>query len=140
MAKARRLRFVTRGEEKIERLPWGRHDWLSRPDIVRARGLLLVRVHMPRGKAHGFHRQPAMEEIIYVLAGRAEVWVDREKKLLRSGEIAYIPRGTVHAIFNAGRGVLRFLSVFAPARARAPALVDVSAEEPWASLRGRPAR
>ena len=76
------LRFVTDAEMKVDQLPWGPHDWLCRPDIVDAEKLLLVRVHMPPGQAHQFHRHPEMEEIIYVLEGTAEQWVDRDKRLL----------------------------------------------------------
>jgi quercetin dioxygenase-like cupin family protein len=134
MAKAAR-RFVTRKEMKVERLPWGPHDWLSRADIVGAEQLLLVRVHMPKGKALPFHRHPSMEEIVYILEGRAEQWVGREKRMLGPGDIAHIPIDVVHSTYNAGRGVLRFLSILSPARFRGPAQVDVSEQEPWVSIR-----
>ena len=63
--KSKPRRFVTKREMKVERLPWGPHDWLCRPDIIaEAEQLLLVRVNMPRGKAHEFHVHPTMEEII----------------------------------------------------------------------------
>lgn len=133
MAKAKR--FVTRAEMKVERLPWGPHDWLSRPDIVDAEQLLLVRVHMGKGKGHAFHRHPSMEEIIYVLAGKAEQWVGKEMRLLGPGDVAHIPRDEVHGTYNAGSGVLRLLSVLGPARCKGPALVDMSQQEPWSSIR-----
>jgi quercetin dioxygenase-like cupin family protein len=135
MAKEKQRRFVTRKEMKVERLPWGPHDWLSRPDIVPAEQLLLVRVHMPRGKAHKFHVHPTMEEIIYVLEGKAEQWVDREMRILRAGETAHIPMNVVHGTYNAGGGVLRFLAILGPAKFKGPALIDKSADEPWRSLR-----
>ena len=113
MAKERR--FVTRREMKVERLPWGPHDWLSRPDIVDAEQLLLVRVHMPKGKLQDFHRHPSMEEIIYVLEGKAEQWVGEEMKMLGPGEMAHVPMDVTHATCNAGPGALRFLSVLGPA-------------------------
>jgi quercetin dioxygenase-like cupin family protein len=129
------LRFVTAGEMKVEQLPWGPHDWLCRPDIVEAEQLLLVRVHMPPGQAHQFHRHPEMEEIIYVLEGTAEQWVDREKKLLGPGEMAHIPRDVVHGTYHAGSGTLRFLAILSPARIQGPTLIDMSQEEPWNSMR-----
>lgn len=128
-------RFVTAAEMQIEHLPWGPHDWLCRPGLVAAEQLLLVRVHMPPGQAHPFHRHPEMEEIIYVLEGAAEQWVDRERRLLGPGEIAHIPKDVVHGTYNAGRGTLRFLAILSPARISGPPLVDMSQEEPWRSLR-----
>lgn len=129
-------RFVTAGNLVVEELPWGPHDWLCRPDIVAAEKLMLVRVHMPPGKGHAFHVHPAMEEIIYILEGRAEQWVDREKRILGPGETAHIPQGVVHGTYNSGAETLRFLAILSPAKFEGPALVDVSHDEPWKSLRG----
>jgi quercetin dioxygenase-like cupin family protein len=128
-------RFVTRGEMVVETLPWGPHEWLCRTDIVEAKDLQLVRVRMPPGTGHDFHRHPEMEEIIYVVSGEAEQWVDRERKLLGPGDIAHIPRDMVHGTFNAGRETLVFLAILSPARIRGPALIDMSGDEPWKSLR-----
>ena len=132
---SRTTQFVTSENMVVEELPWGPHDWLCRPDIVAAEKLMLVRVHMPPGQGHAFHRHPAMEEIIYVLEGQAEQWVDREKRLLGPGETAHIPLNVVHGTYNAGSGTLRFLAILSPAKFEGPALVDVSQEEPWSSLR-----
>jgi quercetin dioxygenase-like cupin family protein len=129
------LRFVTSDEMEVEELPWGPHEWLSRPGLTEAEELLLVRVRMPPGKGHAFHRHPAMEEIIYVVSGTAEQWVDRERRRLGPGDIAHIPRDVVHGTYNDGDETLVFLAILAPARFDGPALIDVSGEEPWASLR-----
>lgn len=129
------LRFVTNQEVQVEQLPWGPHDWLCRPGLVEAEQLLLVRVHMPPGKAHAFHRHPEMEEIIYILEGMAEQWVDQEKRILGPGEIAHIPKNVVHGTYNVGNQTLRFLAILSPAKIQGPPLIDMSQEEPWKSLR-----
>jgi hypothetical protein len=41
----------------------------------------------------------------------------------------------VHATYNAGEDMLVFLAILSPATFDGPAIVDMSAEEPWASLR-----
>ena len=129
------LRFVTASELQVESSPWGPHEWLCRPGLTAAEELLLVRVHMPAGRAHQFHRHPAMEEIIYVVSGTAEQWVDRERRTLRAGDVAHIPRNLVHGTYNAGVDALVFLAILSPAKFEGPALVDVHTEEPWRSLR-----
>jgi quercetin dioxygenase-like cupin family protein len=129
------LRFVTREDVQIEDAPWGPHHWLCRPGLTDAKNLLLVRVHMPAGKAHRFHRHPAMEEIIYVVSGVAEQWVGDEFRILEAGEIAHIPKDVVHATHNAGDEVLVFLAILSPAEFEGPALIDVSGDEPWRSLK-----
>ncbi len=128
-------RFVTKTELETEQAPWGPHEWLSRPGLTNAEELLLVRVLMPPGKAHQFHRHPTMEEILYVISGTAEQWVDRESRILRAGEIAHIPRDVVHGTYNAGDDTLVFLAMLSPAIFEGPALVDVHTEEPWRSLK-----
>lgn len=128
-------RFVTAREMQVEGSPWGPHEWLCRPGLTDAEGLLLVRVRMPAGRAHQFHRHPAMEEIIYVVSGTAEQWVGREKRTLRAGETAHIPPDVVHGTYNTGDDTLVFLAILSPARVEGPALVDVHTEEPWRSLK-----
>ena len=127
--------FITITELQVEPSPWGPHEWLSRPGLTAAEQLLMVRVLMPPGRAHQFHRHPAMEEIIYVVSGSAEQWVGREKRLLGPGDIAHIPADVVHGTYNAGNETLVFLAILAPAKFEGPALIDVHLEEPWRSLR-----
>lgn len=129
------LRFVTPSEMEVVESPWGPHEWLSRPGLTEAEGLLLVRVRMPPRRAHQFHKHPEMEEIIYVLSGTAEQWVDRTQKVLRPGDSAHIPPNVVHGTYNAGDTELVFLAILSPAKSVGPALVDVHMEEPWRSLK-----
>jgi quercetin dioxygenase-like cupin family protein len=133
---APRSHFVTRQRTPIDSLPWGPHHWLCRPDLVDNERLAMVRVHMPPGTGHTFHRHPTMEEIIYVVEGQAEQWVEREKCVLQPGEIAHIPENMVHATFNPFDTTLVFLAILSPGKLDGPPPVDVSQEEPWRSLRG----
>lgn len=126
--------FVTKDRVIIEELPWGPHHWLCRPGMVDNERLALVRVHMPPGTGHAFHCHPGMEEIIYVVEGRAEQWVDRQKCVLQTGEIAHIPTGMVHATYNPFDTTMVFLAILSPGKLQGGA-VDVSQQEPWRSLR-----
>lgn len=134
-AQGKPLRFVTRSKAQIELAPWGRHWWLSRPGMTETDQLTLVRVTMRPGTGHRFHYHPRREEIIYVVEGVAEQWVDREQQRLRAGECAFIPMGMVHAIFNASTQPMTFLAILSPAEAKGPFLVDCYDDEPWRSLR-----
>ncbi len=127
--------FVTRTELQVEPSPWGPHEWMCRPGLTEARNLLMVRVLMPPGTAHQFHRHPTMEEVIYVISGLAEQWVDRAHQRLGPGDMAHIPMDVVHGTYNAGPDPLVFLAILSPATFEGPALVDVHLEEPWCSLR-----
>lgn len=128
------LRFVTADRARVEFAPWGKHWWLSQPELTGTNQLILVRVRMRPGAGHQFHYHPGMEEIIYIERGVAEQWVDREKRTLRAGEMAFIPRNVVHAIHNRTKRPMTFLAVLSPARVKGPFLVDVYREAPWRSL------
>jgi quercetin dioxygenase-like cupin family protein len=129
------LRFVTGKKAQIELAPWGKHWWLSKPGLTDSQQLTLVRVTMRPGTGHRFHYHPAREEIIYIVDGVAEQWVDREKQMLRTGECAFIPQSVVHAIYNSSRKPMTFLAILSPAEAEGPFLIDCFDEEPWRNLR-----
>ena len=74
---------------------------------------------LPPGEGHKFHRHPEMEEIIYVVDGRAEQWVEQDKQMLTAGQIAHIPTNLVHATFNAGEESLVLGTDMTEARIRA---------------------
>ena len=132
---AKPLRFVTKSTAQTELAPWGKHWWLSRPGMTDTKQLTLVRVTMRPGTGHQFHYHPAREEIIYVVEGAAEQWVDREKRTLRAGECAFIRAKVVHAIHNVSKAPMTFLAILSPAVAKGPFLVDCYDDEPWCSLR-----
>ncbi len=138
-------RFVQIADALRETNPWTNNEWLCRPELVAAEKLLLVRANMDPGRCHPFHFHPYREEIIYVIHGRAEQWVGEECRILSAGEMAHIPAGTIHGTYNPHAEPLVFLAILSPAKLppeEAAALdpTDVSAQEPWASIReGRPA-
>lgn len=114
--------------------PWCRLEWLSRPGLTHARELMMVRAIMPPGEGHKFHFHPGREEIIHVISGEAEQWIDREARRLGPGEIAHIPAGVIHATFNPGNEDLVFLAILSPVEADGEFTVDVFEQAPWAAL------
>jgi quercetin dioxygenase-like cupin family protein len=128
-------RFVTAAEKQDVLSPWTLEEWLCRSDIVPNQELLMVRANMEPGRSHPFHTHPTREEIIYILSGRAEQWIGREHRILGPGEMVLVPKGEVHGTYNPFRERLVFLAILAPANAPDPAIVDVSTQRPWATMR-----
>lgn len=128
-------RFVTAAEAVQFVSPWTLEEWMCRADVVKNDHLLLVRANMDPFRSHPFHKHPTREEIIFIISGRAEQWVGREHKILNPGEMAFIPMGEIHGTYNPFPEKLVFLAILSPANAPEPGIVDVSTEEPWASLR-----
>lgn len=131
------LNFVCTGDAKVEVLPWGPHEWLSRADLTGAKQIQVVRVTMPPGQAHKFHRHPCMEEVLYYISGRAEQWVGTDCQIMKAGDVAFVPVNEVHGTYNTSDEPVVFLAILSPAVIEGPALVDVSGEAPWSTIRSK---
>jgi quercetin dioxygenase-like cupin family protein len=91
------LQSASAQSPQVMRTDLQRHD-LSVP----GREVVQVRVDFAPGAAFGKHRHPG-EEIVYVIEGELEYEVEgRPPVTLKTGEVLFIPAGTVHAARNAG--------------------------------------
>lgn len=127
--------FFTEKSTKVEELERGVHHWFSRPDITDSDNLIVVRVDVEPGGGHPFHIHPDMDEVIYVLSGQAEQWLEKEARTLKAGEAVYIPKKMAHATFNESNDPLSFLAILSPAADLEGSMVYVNKEEPWKSLK-----
>ena len=131
-------KFISSTEVKREELPWGSLAWFSSPAASNATDLVVLEVTLTPGGGHAFHKHPNQEEVLYVMEGEIEQWVDREKRALRPGDSAFIGADVVHASFNVSDRNAKLLAILGPCiGAEGYELVDVAAQEPWASLGGR---
>ncbi len=130
-------KFVVRSEVEPEVLDWGQLRWLSNPPSTGAKDLTVINVTLAPGKGHDFHKHPDQEEVIYVVAGEVEQWVDRDKRVLGPGDSAFLPAGTVHASFNVGGSDANIVAILGPCVGeKGYEVVDVAGEAPWSGLRG----
>jgi len=119
-----------------DHLDWGLMGWLSRPATTGSKNLVVIEVTLEPGCAHNFHKHPDQEEVIYVVSGAVEQWVDRKSTALRSGEGVFIPTGVVHASFNTGGEAAKLIAILGPSVSEGGyELIDMSGREPWASMR-----
>ena len=129
--------FAIAADVEPEVLDWGRLKWMSHPPSTGARQLTVIDVSLAPGKGHDFHKHPDQEEVLYIVAGSVEQWVDQEKRILGPGDSAFVPADMVHASFNAGDGDARILAILGPwVGENGYELVDVASEAPWRDLRG----
>ena len=128
--------FTSSGEARSEAVPWGSLAWFSSPATTGTENLVVVEVKFDPRSGHNFHKHPSQEEVIYVIDGEIEQWVDQEKRRLGAGDSAFIAKDVVHASFNSSDRSARILAILGPSvGADGYELVDVAEEEPWASLR-----
>jgi len=127
--------FRPAGEVERRQEEWGVFAPLVTP-VQGLAGIVAIEAAFLPGRCHDFHRHPGQEEVIYVLEGTVEQWVERERRTLSAGDSAAIPASAVHATFNDGGVPARILAVLSPAvGGDGYAVEDVSGDEPWRSLR-----
>jgi quercetin dioxygenase-like cupin family protein len=96
----------------------------------------VIDVTLKPGKGHNVHKHPDQEEVIVVVSGTVEQWLEREKRLLGPGDSVFIPADRVHASFNAGEGEAKLLAILGPCVADIGYVsVEMGHEAPWNTLR-----
>lgn len=128
--------FMLKDEIEHEHLEWGVRGWHSLPRFTGAKDLAMCEVELMPGFGHGFHVHDNQEEVCYVLEGEIEQWLGAEKRILKAGDSAFIGRGVVHASYNVSDKPVKTLAILGPCFGDdGYDLVELSDEEPWASLR-----
>ena len=129
-------KFISSTEVKREQLGWGSMAWFSSPAASNSKDLVVLEVTLSPAGGHNFHKHPNQEEVIYVIEGEIEQWVDQEKRILRPGDSAFIGADVVHASFNLGGQNAKLLAILGPCIGpEGYELIDVANGKPWASLR-----
>mgnify|MGYP001161402645 CR=1 FL=1 len=128
--------FVFNTEMVRDQFDWGEIAWASRPQNTDSAQLAVLDVTITHGMGHDFHRHPDQEEMIYVLEGEIEQWIEKEKRILKPGDAVFIKKGIVHASFQRGANPAHLLAILGPAVGDGGyAMEDVSTEAPWNALR-----
>jgi quercetin dioxygenase-like cupin family protein len=129
-------KFVLGADAERETLAWGTLGWMTRPATAGAANLVVIEVNLLPGHGHNFHRHPDQEEVIYVLEGEVEQWLERERRNLRAGDAVFIGAGVVHASFNVTAAPARLLAILGPAVGEGGYVsVEVGDQAPWNELR-----
>ena len=129
-------KFVPSGEVEREELEWGTLGWLSRPPSTGAQQLTVIDVDLLPGKGHDFHKHPDQEEVIFVVNGEIEQWLETRKQTLKPGDSVFIPKDMVHASFNISEGPAKLLAILGPCVGEGGyEMVEVADQAPWRRLR-----
>lgn len=130
-------KYFKKSDTPVEELERGVHRWFSRQDITGSEDLIVTQVDVEPGEVHPFHFHPTMDEVIYIVSEKAEQLIEKESRILTSGEAVYIPKKMIYATFNSGDTTLKFLAILSPAADLEGSMVYVHEESPWNSLRNQ---
>ena len=68
----------------------------------------------PPGPGPALHEHPTTDEAFYVAEGEATFQLEDEQLVVPAGGFVFVPRGTIHTVWNAGPADLRGLLVISP--------------------------
>jgi len=129
-------KFITAAEMERDHPDWGVMGWASRPSTTGAQQLVVIEVTLEPGYGHNFHKHPQQEEVIYVIQGAVEQWVEQESRILHAGDAVFINADVVHASFNTSSSTAKLIAILGPSVGEEGyQLEEVYSEEPWRSLR-----
>lgn len=129
-------RFVMKDEVEIAEFDWGSAGFRVAPPSTGCDTFVVMDVDLAPGGGHPFHRHPDQDELIIVKSGEVTQFLEGESRILRVGDSVYIDKDVVHASYNDSDALASLQVILAPpAGDGGYETVDVSAEDPWASLR-----
>ena len=129
-------KFVTAAVVEREQLDWGELGWICRPSITGASDITVIEVTLNPDGGHDFHKHPDQEEVITVISGQIEQWLEKEMLILGPGDSIFIDADIVHASFNAGDVAAKLMVTLGPCVGEAGyEVVEMADQSPWNSLR-----
>lgn len=100
-------------------------DWvtlklLASPKSKSSEKMSAVSLFFMPGQGHARHNHPESEQLIFMIAGKAEMMIEYvegkpKKRQIGPGELVVIPKGAYHSTFNIGWEPVRILAVYSPA-------------------------
>lgn len=96
-------------------LPGRSLQWLVTPETLGAEKISMAVMDCPAGSTvRPLHSHRDIEEILFILEGQGEAWVDGEVAQFKQGDAVLFPINSKHMVRNTGSTPLRTCSIFSP--------------------------
>ena len=93
------------------------------PETVSARQLEVLVGQIEPGKGALPHAHPGIEQVCYMLQGRAIAEVGGQRRELQPGDCCFFPADTMHTFTVVGEEVVRVLVIYSPPYEESPSRV-----------------
>lgn len=114
-----------------QQMPGRTLQWLATAETIGAQKLSMCRMECPAGfTARPVHAHRDTEELVYILEGEGETWVEGEVATFRAGDVVLFPANARHVVRNTGPGKLVAACFFAPAT-RPESYILCDDVDPW---------
>ncbi len=109
------MKLIHESAVEEKRVPGRFIRWIADAGSLQPRYLssCVIRV-LPGEAVRPAHSHPEGEELIYVISGNGEAWVDGEIQAIRPGTAVLFEQGSVHMLRNVGGTEMKVLCFFSP--------------------------
>ena len=112
--KANSLGVLVQNFDKVEKqeFSWGWIRWLMNSKLDHDAEMTFGVVQINAAQANPPHVHPNCEEQLYVLSGSCEHWIDKQKVVLKAGDVIRIPRGVPHKARTFDKEAMKAIIVY----------------------------
>lgn len=109
------VRVVSLDDTPVQQLPGRTLQWLVTPETLGAEKISIAIMNCPPGAVvRPLHAHRDIEEILLVLQGQGEAWVDGRVAPFRKGDAVLLPANSKHMVRNTGEEPVITASIFSP--------------------------
>jgi mannose-6-phosphate isomerase-like protein (cupin superfamily) len=109
------IHIASLSDVPAQKLPGRELQWLVTPETIGAEKISMAIMDCPPGSTvRPLHSHRDIEEILFILEGAGEAWVDGEVAPFKQGDAVLFPANSKHMVRNTGATSLRTCSIFSP--------------------------
>lgn len=99
----------------VQHLPGRDLQWLATPDTLGVERIGIAIMNCPaHSTVRPLHGHKDTEEVLLILGGQGEAWVDGETASFKKGDAVLLPANSRHMVRNTGDEPLITASIFSP--------------------------
>jgi mannose-6-phosphate isomerase-like protein (cupin superfamily) len=107
------VKVVNQDDVRPLNLPGRSLQWIVTPETMGAKHLSIAIMKVPgQSVVRPLHAHRGIEEVILILQGEGEAWVDGEKAFFAKGDAVLFPADSRHQVRNTGNEELITASIF----------------------------
>jgi quercetin dioxygenase-like cupin family protein len=107
---------INENDVEAKELPGRSLKWLYTPEMKQAEGLSFnVVIIEPGNTVKPAHSHKNHEELIYIVSGAGEAYIDGEVSEVSAGSAVLFSKGSVHMLRNSGSEDMKVACFFTPA-------------------------
>lgn len=107
------VKVVSQQDIEITNLPGRDLQWIVTKESIGAEQLSVAIMNCPAGSiVRPMHSHKDIEEVILILGGEGEAWVDGETAYFKKGDAVLFPANSKHQVRNTGDEVLITASIY----------------------------